>query len=185
MVTLAFLTTSLLLLLTPGPTNTLLAAYGAAFGSRAGAVMVLAEALGYALAVFFFASIAGYAKAFPAGLAMMKLAAAGWLLFSAVQLWRTRLAEKVEAPARAFVRVFLTTLFNPKAMIVGVVLIPGDGSADRLLWTGAYVVLSMTAGLAWVLAGSLLPQRVKRHAYQGAAVVLSGFSLAAVASVVG
>jgi len=184
-VTLAFLATSLVLLLTPGPTNTLLAAYGAAFGWRAGAVMVLAEALGYALAVSFFASIAGVLAGLPAGLAAMKLAAAAWLLFSAVQLWRARAAETVEAPARAFLRVLATTLFNPKAMIVGVVLVPGDGAAHLPLWISAYVLLSMTAGLAWVLAGSLLPRGVRKHAYQGAAVVLSGFSLAAVASVVG
>ncbi|MFC3072638.1 LysE family transporter [Shinella pollutisoli] len=185
MVTLAFLTTSLVLLLTPGPTNTLLAAYGAAFGWRSGAVMVLAEALGYAVAVSFFASIAGVLTGLPAGLSVLKLAAAAWLLFSAVQLWRSRIAEKVEPPAHAFARVLATTLLNPKAMIVGVVLIPGGGSAELSLWIGAYVLLSMTAGLAWVLAGSLLPRGVRKHAYQGAAVVLSGFSLAAVASVVG
>ncbi len=185
MVTLAFVTTSLVLLLTPGPTNTLLAAYGAAFGRRRGAIMVLAEALGYAVAVSGFAAIAGVVTRMPAGLSMLKLVAAVWLLLSAVHLWRSRLSGAIEAPRRAFARVFATTLLNPKAMIVGVVLIPGGLAADRTLWVATYVLLSVAAGLVWVVVGSLLPRRVKQHAYRGAAVVLGGFSLAAVASVVG
>lgn len=177
--------TSMVLLLTPGPTNTLLATYGAAFGYRTGAAMALAEAVGYAIAVTVFTVIAGGLADIPAGIALMKLAAAGWLLYSAIKLWRARLADGVEAPARAFARVLATTILNPKAMIVGVVLIPRGAEIDTPLWIAAYVALSMTAGLAWVAAGSLLPRRVKTHAYQGAAVVLGGFSLAAVASVVG
>lgn len=185
MVTLAFLTASLVLLLTPGPTNTLLAAYGAAFGWRAGSRMVLAEALGYALAVSLFAAVAGVLTGTAAGLAAMKLVAAGWLLFSALRLWRARLSERLERPAHAFARVLVTTLLNPKAMIVGVVLIPGDGSASLPLWVSAFVALSAMAGFVWTVAGSLMPRRVKRHAYQGAAVILGGFSLAAAASAVG
>jgi threonine/homoserine/homoserine lactone efflux protein len=182
MVTLTFITTSLFLLLTPGPTNTLLAAYGAAFGMRRGAALVLAEAAGYAAAVTFFALIAQWVTHMPAGLVVVKTIAAAWLLFSAVQLWRARNADAAEAPRCAFARVLLTTILNPKAMVIGVVLIPPGTGANLPVWIATYIALSMTAGLLWILGGSLLPRRLKQHAYQGAALVLGGFSLVAIAS---
>ena len=51
-----FLLTSAAILLTPGPTNTILAASGAAMGLRQAKLLPLAEALGYALAIGFFLS---------------------------------------------------------------------------------------------------------------------------------
>lgn len=51
MVTLSFVLSSIFILLTPGPTNTVLATCGASLGLRKAALMPLAEALGYVLAL--------------------------------------------------------------------------------------------------------------------------------------
>lgn len=58
MVTLSFVFSSVLILLTPGPTNTVLAACGATLGIRKAAIMPFAEALGYVLAVSVFLAVA-------------------------------------------------------------------------------------------------------------------------------
>lgn len=56
MTALNFAVLSAVILLTPGPTNTLLAAAGAARGFRRTWLLPLAESLGYALAVSAFAA---------------------------------------------------------------------------------------------------------------------------------
>ena len=60
MVTPAFVATSLVILLTPGPTNTVLATCGAAMGFRRGIIMPLAEAIGYVIAISFFVVFADF-----------------------------------------------------------------------------------------------------------------------------
>ena len=83
----------------------------------------------------------------------------------------------------AFRRVLLTTIVNPKAMLVGTILIPAGTGMAATVWIATYAVLSMAAGLGWVILGSLLPLGIRRHAYKLASVILGGFSLVAIASV--
>ncbi len=181
---LAFIAASAAILLTPGPTNTLLAAGGATLPLRKGLLLPFAEALGYSIAVSLFFLMAQGLQGRPEAFVVVKLAAAGWLIYSAIKLWRTRLDAGAPAPRFAFGRVFLTTLVNPKALLVGVVFIPQQPFPNALAWIGTYAGLSIGAGIGWVLLGTLLPKRLRRHSYKGAALVLTGFSLAAVASAV-
>jgi threonine/homoserine/homoserine lactone efflux protein len=51
MVTLSFIAASILVLVTPGPTNTVLAACGATMPFRRAAILPLAEAIGYIIAL--------------------------------------------------------------------------------------------------------------------------------------
>lgn len=183
MVTLGFIAASTALLLTPGPTNTILAACGASGGFRRAAILPLAEALGYAVAIAFFVACAGLVRADPAAFALVKLLAAGWLAYSAYRLWVEPFPSVSTSGRSSFSRVLLTTMVNPKAMLVGTILIPSEVGIAALVWIGTYVVLSIAAGMGWVMLGALLPQGIRRHAYKAAAVVLGGFSIAAVASV--
>ncbi|QRM54437.1 threonine transporter [Sinorhizobium sp. BG8] len=182
MVTVSFLLTSSIILLTPGPTNTILAASGAALGFRRALFLPLAEALGYAIAISFFVALTSLTGGLPWALPIMKAIASLWLILSAVRLW-TEKVDMTAAPARgAFFRVLFTTLLNPKAMLVGTMLIPPSEAGGTAGWVGAFVTLSVIAGMGWVMLGSLLPRGVRRHAYKGAAVVLGGFSMVAAAS---
>jgi threonine/homoserine/homoserine lactone efflux protein len=185
LVTLAFVSTSILILLTPGPTNTMLATCGATLRLRQAALMPFAEAAGYIFAISVFFEMAAVAHGNPWALAAIKLIAAAWLTYSAVKLWRMPFEALGASARRAFVRVFVTTILNPKAMLVGTLFIPAQPFAGAFAWIGTYAFLSVSAGFGWVLLGALLPASIRRHAYKGAAVVLTGFSIAAVASAVG
>ena len=108
------------------------------------------------------------------------------LLVSAVDLWRrpARFSGVAEISAAAR-RVFVTTILNPKAMLVGAVVIPGLMPGHSAKAVAVYVVLSSMAGLAWLTMGAWLPLRARPYVYKAAAVVLGAFSVAAATSSVG
>ncbi len=184
MVTLSFVLSTVLILLTPGPTNTVLATCGASLGIRRAAIMPFAEAMGYILAVSFFVVVADRVQGNSIAFATMKLLAAGWLLYSAVKLWGMPLRTDAKSARQLFVRVLLTTLINPKAMLVGTVLIPAGAGVEVSIWVATYAAMSTLAGLGWVLFGACLPLGVRRHSYKLASIVLGGFSMAAVVSAI-
>jgi threonine/homoserine/homoserine lactone efflux protein len=171
---LSFALASATLLLLPGPTNTLLAAGGATAGFRKAARLPVAEAMGYAFAISVFAAAASTLQSIPSALSAVKLAAAAWLLLSAWKLWTGRNSDG--AGSVGFGRVLGTTVLNPKAMLVGTTMVPATGLPDATAWIAGYVSLSVTAGMAWVAFGSMLPAGVRRRATGIAAVVLVGFS---------
>ena len=183
MVTLSFIVTSMLVLITPGPTNMVLAAGGATLGLRRAANLPLAEALGYMIAISFFVVFADLMRDNHAALATVRLAAAAWLIYSAYRLWQTPFEANANAAHASFRRVLLTTIVNPKAMLVGTILIPVGTGAAAPAWIATYAALSTVAGFGWVTLGALLPLGIRRHAYKLAAIVLSGFSVVAIASV--
>jgi threonine/homoserine/homoserine lactone efflux protein len=184
MISLSFIVASILILLAPGPTNTVLATCGAAMGFRRAAFLTLAAALGYLVAVSIFASFASLFGGNSLALVAVKLAAALWLSYSACRLWMMPFDLKDTAPRDSFVRVLLTTMVNPKAMLVGTVLIPAD-KGGVAVWIGTFAALAAVTGLGWIRLGAWLPLGIRRHAYKLAAVVLGGFSVAAVASTLG
>jgi threonine/homoserine/homoserine lactone efflux protein len=172
----------MLVLATPGPTNTVLAASGAALGFRRAAILPLAEAIGYVIAISFFVSTAEFMRGNHDALVVLRMAAAAWLIYYAHRLWTAPFVPDHAVKDAPFGRVLLTTIVNPKAMLVGTILIPlGTGSAAPA-WIATYASLSICAGLGWVLLGTLLPSGIRRHAYKLAAIVLGGFSVVAIAS---
>lgn len=183
MVTLSFFATSILVLITPGPTNTVLAASGATMGLRRAAILPFAEALGYVIAISFFVAFAELIEDSRATLAAVRLAAAAWLIYSACRLWQMPFGPEPAVKDSAFRRVLLTTIVNPKAMLVGTILIPVGVGAAAVAWIATYAALSTLAGFGWVMLGAALPLGIRRHAYKLSAVVLSGFSIVAIASV--
>lgn len=185
MVTLSFIATSILILLTPGPTNTVLAACGATMGFRRAAVLSLAEAIAYVVAISFFVVFAEMMRGNHLALGAVRLAAAAWLICAAYRLWKTPFEPGAASGGSAFRRVLFTTLVNPKAMLVGTILIPAGLGAGASAWIATYALLSTFAGLGWVMLGALLPLGIRRHVYKLASVVLSGFSILAIASVAG
>jgi threonine/homoserine/homoserine lactone efflux protein len=173
----------IVLLATPGPTNTLLAASGAGAGFAPSVHLVAAELAGYLTSILLLMLVAGPAvSAHPGMQVSLKVAAGAWLAYSAVRLWREAGDGFPASPAPiGFGRVFLTTLINPKALVFALVLFPSGPASDVMAATAAFAVLVMAAGLSWIgfgclLAGSgaglLTPRRISR----GAAVVLAVFA---------
>lgn len=172
----AFTSASVLILLTPGPTNTLLAAAGATAGLRRNLALPLAETLGYALAIAAYVVLAGALADHPTALALLKLVNIGWLAVTAARLWRRApgAAQGTHAPYGV---VLLATMLNPKAMLVGVILIPAMMASAPITATLAFSGLSFLAGLAWVAVGACLPPTMKRHANRAAATIVAAFAV--------
>lgn len=181
-----FLTAVMLVLLTPGPTNTLLAAAGAAGGAKAGWRLPLMEAAAYLISVSLLGwGIGPVAEAVPALKTALRLAAGLYLAYVALTLWRSGVAEFNQRRAVAPAQVFTATLLNPKCLIFAFGLVPMDHPAAALYLAG-FALCVLTAGTGWLLLGAALRRGLSPEklccAPRAAAVVLSGFSAALVAS---
>ncbi|KQU98599.1 threonine transporter RhtB [Ensifer sp. T173] len=178
---LAFTLSALVLLATPGPTNTLLWLSGAAVGFRRSAQLLLGELGGYlAVIIPAVALLAPFLAAHPQiGLAL-RIVAAFWVLFLAYALWTTG-DDNRASPEITTQRVFVTTLLNPKALIVALVLLPQTGLVATIPWITGFSLLVVVAGSFWIGAGAMLI-RLSRGAHMSnlprriAAVCLAVFS---------
>lgn len=142
----------LLLLLTPGPTNSLVLVAGAERGYLGAMRLIPAELAGYVLTVLPLA-LAG--AAYLDGHAGVKngvtLAAGAWVAVLAVRLWRAPdvVTDQTSVGAR---ELFVTTALNPKALIFGLVLLP---SPERLgLNIGIFAVQVVVVAALWAGIGA-------------------------------
>jgi threonine/homoserine/homoserine lactone efflux protein len=179
----AFLFSVLVMLGTPGPTNTLLAASGATGGWRAALKLVPAELAGYLVSILLLMTLLGPAVAAnPAVAAVLKLAAGGWLALAAVRLWREAGRDFAGTPSPiGACRVFVTTLLNPKALVFALVIFPPAPPSAVLTATAAFSLMVVAVACCWITFGVLIargasrrltPRRVSRIA----AVVLGVFA---------
>ena len=150
----AFLLATAALLLAPGPTNAL-AALAAAQGDRSRLVPITAAALlGYVVAVVPLALLGGeLVERWPRAPGALKLAAALWLLVLAARLWRGPVAAARPASPRA---VFVTTLLNPKALIVALVLLPAITDPRFAAHFALFALTVIAATLVWGTLGTFL-----------------------------
>ncbi|TCN36321.1 LysE family translocator [Sinorhizobium americanum] len=159
---LSFALAILLLLATPGPTNTLLWLSGAAVGMRRSLPLLLGELSGYLTVIVPVAVLAApLISAHPEIGFLLKLAAACWILFMAHALWTMKAHSASERPITAG-QVFVTTLLNPKALIIALVIMPQLGLLAMLPWLLGFVALTLSAGSLWIAAGTLLARLPRR-----------------------
>jgi threonine/homoserine/homoserine lactone efflux protein len=144
------------LLLTPGPTNALLALAGSMAGLRRALALIPVETAGYLLVVVPLALFGGTLFGrFPVLGEVVKLAAAAWVMFLAVRLWRPGTQEGESSPVTPE-RLFVTTLLNPKGLVFGLVLLPAAGAAQFGERLALFSVLLVLSAAIWVSGGSLL-----------------------------
>ncbi len=139
----AFAFTVLFLLLTPGPTNTLLAVSGAARGLKASLPLIGAELGGYLTTILPLVFLAAPLLADqPLAALLIKLASTLWVLLLAARLW-TRPPSTSKPGAVTAASVYGTTVLNPKALIIGLALIPAasPGSLETLLQPLPYIAV--------------------------------------------
>ncbi len=175
----SYILVALVILLTPGPTNTLLAAAGAALGLRRALILPLAETLGYGIAISVFFAMAATLADHPLALAWLRGLAALWLVVVGLSLWRRPVLAEAGSLRSSFAQVAITTLFNPKAMLVGTVVIPDIMPVAPVAALAVFLVLSFFAGLCWTLLGSAVPERIRPYGYKLASVAVLGFAAAA------
>lgn len=178
-----FALTVLVILATPGPTNTLLATAGAAGGVRASCCLPAVEAAAYVIAICMLGWVAApLVAAFPAAKAVLQGAVGLYLAWLAVKMWRGGAAAPALADAPRLVtrrQVFLATLLNPKGMIFAFGVLPLQ-SPDVAAYLAGFAGLTVMAGAGWVCLGAALRRGLSparsRLIPRAAALTLSGFS---------
>lgn len=148
----------LALLLTPGPTNTLLCLAGAERGFAGALRLVPAELLGY-LAVTVPLAIAGghLLDALPVLRPVIAVLAGLWVARLAIRLWHLPAATEGGGATVNAKAVLATTLLNPKALLFGLVLLPSPSQLAlnlALFSVGIVVVAAGWAGLGAGLAAT-------------------------------
>lgn len=144
-----------LLLLTPGPTNTLMALAGAERGAWRAIALIPAVAAGYGAVVLplAFAETSIMERHATLSLAAT-FAAAAWVAWTAVSLWRLPIPGGPDAAGPGALRLFTTTLLNPKGLIIGLVMLPTqEGLAVPLL---VFLALLTLISAGWAAAGRLV-----------------------------
>ncbi len=189
--TIPFAALAVALLIMPGPTNTLIATCSAIAGFKRALLLLPCELGGYILAISTYAlGLAAIVNATPAALIVIKALAAAVLLVVACRLWLTDgHAENAGDPVGPR-GIFFTTLCNPKALVMGLAIVPelAHGHSQRIIpYLVGLCALTPTIGTGWVAMGALLGRGLlrvtspKRVARLGAAVIL-GFAMAIIAT---
>lgn len=154
----AFALAAALLLLTPGPTNTLLAAAGAILGARRAAPLITAELVGYGAAIIMLEAFVAPAVESLAWLRpLLRIACALYLGYTAWRIWTAPPADS--QGAITWRRVFLATLSNPKALIFVFVILPprSIGLVDLVQpYLMILFALMVLAGSVWVALGAAI-----------------------------
>lgn len=146
------------LLLTPGPTNTLVALSGASSGLMRSLRLPPVELIAYMLVVLPLVLIGAELAAVPVVNTVLKLTASAWVMLLAVRLWHVPVAGGAAGEITPW-RVFATTLLSPKALIFGLVLLPHDTSPDFLPRLGLLCLSIFCISGLWAAAGSILGGR--------------------------
>lgn len=149
------------ILLTPGPTNTLLASSGIQVGIRKSLQLIPAEAFGYLISITIWGVIIGtVSKQFPIIPTILKLFSAGYILFLALKLWRT--ASKEENFNQATIRareLFVATLLNPKALLFASAIFPNYVWHNASAYTShmlVFLLLIVPIAFFWTFIGAVL-----------------------------
>ncbi|MDB5776759.1 MAG: lysine transporter LysE [Herbaspirillum sp.] len=153
-----------LVLMLPGPTNTLLLSSGLKVGIRRTLPLVAAEALGYVTAIslwgFFLLSFATSAPWF---LDVVKLLCSVYILWLAVKMWtQSRMLDDRNAGPVSIREIFAVTVMNPKALLFASTLFPLEAFKSAEYFACAVIAFLMILApisIAWSSLGGLLTSR--------------------------
>lgn len=150
-----------LILMLPGPTNTLLFSAGVSSGVWRTLPLVAAEALGYVVAISLWGfALLPVATDFSWLLSVVKLACAFYIGFLALKMWsRGSLVDRVDHKILGPADLFLTTLSNPKALLFVATVFPAetfDSSRSFVLVMACFLVVLLPIGAAWSYLGAFL-----------------------------
>ncbi|OTG95947.1 multidrug transporter MatE [Acinetobacter sp. ANC 4654] len=175
------------ILLTPGPTNTLLASSGIQVGVRQSLRLIPAESIGYLISITVWGMIIGTVSSqFPIIPILLKLLSALYIIFLAIKLWKTADIEaSYNQPTIRARELFCATLLNPKALLFASAIFPTTAWLTMqayLLHMGLFLLLIVPIALFWTFIGSILASNKVRWLNQSnlqktASLVLISFSI--------
>lgn len=147
----------LLLLCTPGPTNTLMALGGYGRGWLKALPLVGGELAGYLLVIVPVTTlVAPFFTAYPQAILIAKLAAMVWVLYLGVRLWTSAVDGSDARQEIGVAQVLVTTVLNPKALIIALVIMPHGSFSSLLPWLALFSGLVLLAANGWILLGRLM-----------------------------
>lgn len=173
---LAFIVASVVLLVIPGPTISLLLGTAMARGTTAAMAMVPGVVLGDAVAAAL--SLAGVGAILSASATLftiVKVCGAAYLIWLGIKMLReansmTALAPQASSPARDAHKAFLVTLLNPKSILFFVAFLPqfvdpSQPTGPQLLLLGiTFVVLGGVNAAAYAWAAGSAAQLMRESA---------------------
>lgn len=175
------------ILLTPGPTNTLLASSGIQVGVRKSLRLIPAESIGYLISISIWGLIIGtVSNQFPILPIFLKLLSALYIIFLAIKLWKTADIEaSYHLPTIRARELFCATLLNPKALLFASAIFPSSAWLtlnNYLAHIGMFLILIVPIALFWTFIGSVLASNKVRWLNQSnlqktASLVLVSFSI--------
>lgn len=156
-----FLLSVALILLTPGPTNTLLALAGLGLGIRRALPLLAFELAGYLISISSWGILlAPLQLQFPWIATLVKVASSGYLAYTAIKVWRD--AKLLQTPQQRSITpriLFVATLLNPKGLLFALVIFPPHSfeTLPNYAWTMlAFACLLAPIGAAWISLGHVL-----------------------------
>ncbi|MCU4640573.1 LysE family translocator [Acinetobacter courvalinii] len=175
------------ILLTPGPTNTLLASSGIQVGLRQSLLLIPAEAVGYIIAITAWGMLIGKVSAtFPLLPTFLKLLSAAYIIFLAIKLWRTANQDVVlNQPTIRPKELLCATLLNPKALLFASAIFPAAAWKSQdiyMVHMATFMALILPIALFWISVGAMLASKKVNWLSQAklqrtACVVLVSFAI--------
>jgi threonine/homoserine/homoserine lactone efflux protein len=182
-----FLPGVLLVLVMPGPTNTLLATAGLTSGFRRAARLTLAESCGYLIAISFWGCcLTLLAQSLPWLSVLVRVGSAIYIAWLAVRLWNATLElAGGKHPVIGMRDLFFATLLNPKAILFGGTIFPKAAFASGVSWLetmGCFLAVVFPVGLLWIGIGARLgagraESLMPKYLLRSASLILGAFSV--------
>ncbi len=175
------------ILLTPGPTNTLLASAGISVGLRRSVSLLPFECLGYLCATSIWGLVLNtVVDDYPVVISLIKIISGLYIAKLGWNLWHQTVLnpEETAPPAVRAPQLFLATLMNPKAVILAMALFPVQTWLSVSNYAGVmsrFIALVAVIGGLWIAFGAaLMSGKVRwmepRMFQRLAALTLYGFS---------
>lgn len=182
-----FISLVVTILLTPGPTNTLLASSGIETGIKKSLKLIPAEVMGYLIAITSWGIlIESISATLPILPPLLKLLSASYIIYLALKLWKTSTAEvDLNQPSISAKSLFCATLLNPKALLFASAIFPAAAWSELSVYAvhmALFLSLITPIALFWVFIGSVLVSNKiswlnQKNLQRTASVVLMGFSI--------
>ncbi|OEY94655.1 multidrug transporter MatE [Acinetobacter proteolyticus] len=187
MVSFLFIGLIITILLTPGPTNTLLASSGIQTGIKRSLKLIPAEVIGYFIAIttwgFLLESVSHYVPWLPP---LIKLLSATFIIYLAIKLWITSTKElDLSQSLITSKALFVATLLNPKALLFASAIFPHTAWLnlhEYIVHMGTFLALITPIAFLWIAFGSILISNKiswlnQRNLQRSAAFVLTFFAM--------
>ena len=169
----------------PGPTNSLLFVSGATRGLLAGLHLPVAEVTAYFVTISLLVFVVGpTAEGHSIINQLLRVLCSLYLAYMAVFLWRSGKPKADAGHPITSLRIFLTTLVNPKNLLFAFMIFPARSAGAGVMVSSfiSFSVICMIAGMSWIAAGAVIQSAAAsrmrlHHFYRGEAVLLAAFAI--------